>query len=109
MKNFVQNGRYMNLPAPYARESGEGALVGGLFGVAATKLDNGEIGVFATEGVYTLVKKTGASTGGAIGAAAYWVAADKEVTAVASTNAKIGNFAATCADGDAVASVRLSN
>jgi predicted RecA/RadA family phage recombinase len=109
MKNFVQDGRYMTLPAPYARDSGEGALIGGLFGVAVTNIANGVLGVFDTEGVYTLKKKTGTDTGGAVGAAAYWVAADKEVTAVATNNTKIGNFAKACVDGDTVASVRISN
>jgi predicted RecA/RadA family phage recombinase len=108
MKNFVQEGEYLRMTAPYAVSSGGGALVGATFGVAVTDLANAEVGVFALEGVYTLTKATGASTGGAQGAKAYWIAADKKVTAASSGNTLIGVFAATCADGDATANVRLN-
>jgi predicted RecA/RadA family phage recombinase len=107
MKNFIQDGEYMPLPAPYARNSGEGALIGALFGVAVSNVANGANGVFHTKGVYTLVKDTAASSGGAVGTKAYWIAADKEVTAASAGNVLIGTFAATCADGDATAKVRL--
>jgi len=108
MKNYIQEGENITLTAPYARLSGEGALVGALFGVAMADVDNGAEGVFTTEGVFTLAKATGASTGGAQGAKAYWVAASKSVSAASSGNTLIGCFAATCADGDATASVRLN-
>jgi predicted RecA/RadA family phage recombinase len=108
MKNFVQHGEYMTLTAPYARLSGEGALVGALFGIAVTDVASGEEGAFCTEGVFTQPKATGASTGGAQGAKAYWVAASKSFSAVASGNTLVGCFAATCADGDATCSVRLN-
>lgn len=108
MKNYVSEGENLTLTAPYARLSGEGALVGALFGVAVTDVENGAEGVFATEGIFTLAKATGASTGGAQGAKAYWVAASKSVSAAASGNTLIGVFAATCADGDATAQVRLN-
>jgi len=108
MKNYIQEGENITLTAPYARLSGEGALVGALFGVAMTDVDNAAEGVFATEGVFTLAKATGASTGGAQGAKAYWVAASKSVSAASSGNTLIGCFAATCADGDATCLVRLN-
>lgn len=108
MKNYIQEGENMTLTAPYARLSGEGALVGALFGVAMTDLANGEEGAFVTEGVFTLAKATGASTGGSQGAKAYWVTASKSVSAASAGNTLIGVFAATCADGDATASVRLN-
>jgi predicted RecA/RadA family phage recombinase len=108
MKNYIQPGENITLTAPYARLSGEGALVGALFGVAMTDVDNAAEGVFVTEGVFTLTKATGASTGGAQGAKAYWVAASKSVSAASAGNTLIGCFASTCADGDATASVRLN-
>jgi predicted RecA/RadA family phage recombinase len=108
MKNYVSAGENITLTAPYARLSGEGALVGALFGVAVTDVDNGAEGVFATEGIFTIAKATGASTGGSQGAKAYWVAGSKSVSAVSSSNTLIGVFAATCADGDATAQVRLN-
>ena len=98
----------MTLTAPYARSSGEGALVGALFGVAVADVANGEEGVFCTEGIFTLTKATGNGTGGSQGAKAYWVAASKSVSAASSGNTLIGCFAATCADGDATANVRIN-
>jgi predicted RecA/RadA family phage recombinase len=108
MKNYISEGENVTLTAPYARLSGEGALVGALFGVAYTDLANGEEGAFATQGIFTLAKATGASTGGSQGAKAYWVAGSKSVSAASSGNTLIGVFAATCADGDATAQVRLN-
>lgn len=108
MKNYIAEGENLTLTAPYARLSGEGALVGAIFGVAMTDVDNGADGVFVTKGIFTLAKATGASTGGAQGAKAYWVAASKSVSAASSGNTLIGVFAATCADGDATAQVRLN-
>jgi predicted RecA/RadA family phage recombinase len=109
MKNFVQDGDVLPLAAPYAVASGGGALIGATFGVAVTALASGEVGSFMLEGVFTLPKATGASTGGAFGTKAYWVAANKNVTAVASGNTLIGVFSATCADGDATCTVRLNS
>lgn len=108
MKNSIQEGDRLALAAPYAVSSGGGALIGATFGVAVTDLANGEVGTFELEGVFTLAKATGASTGGAQGAKAYWVAASKLISAVASGNTLIGVFAATCADGDATCTVRLN-
>lgn len=111
MKNYISEGENMTLTAPYARNAGEGALVGAIFGVAVTDVANGAEGVFCTEGIFTLAKATGASTGGSQGDKAYWVAASKSVSAAAGSNPAntlIGVFAATCADGDATAQVRLN-
>jgi len=108
MKNFIQEGDALDLPAPYAVSSGGGALIGSLFGVAVADLASGAVGTFNLEGVYTLPKATGTSTGGAVGAKVYWIAASKTVTAVASGNSLIGAFAAVAADGDATARVRLN-
>ena len=108
MKNSIQEGDRLALAAPYAVSSGGGALIGATFGVAVTDLANGEVGTFELEGVFTLAKATGASTGGAQGAKAYWVAASKLISAVASGNTLIGVFAALCADGDATCTVRLN-
>ncbi len=108
MKNFIQEGDYIDLTAPYDVASGGGALVGATFGVAVTTVANGAVASFATEGVFTLTKATGASSGGAQGALAYWNNTNKNVTAVSSGNTKIGVFMATCADADTTCRVRLN-
>ena len=108
MKNYIQEGETLDLAAPYAVSSGSGALVGATFGVAIADLANGAVGAFAIEGVYTLTKATGASTGGNQGALAYWDNTNKNVTAASSGHTKIGVFALTCANADATARVRLN-
>ena len=108
MKNYIQDGDTLDLAAPYAVSSGGGALVGATFGVAVTDLASGAVGAFATEGVYTLPKATGASTGGNQGALAYWDNTNKNITAASSNNTKIGVFALTCANADTTARVRLN-
>lgn len=108
MKNYIKEGEYMTLTAPYAVSSGGGALVGSLFGVAVADVANGAEGEFATCGVFELAKPTTANTGGAQGAKAYWDNSAKRITAVSTSNTLVGVFAATCTDGAAVCQVRLN-
>jgi predicted RecA/RadA family phage recombinase len=106
VKNSVQYGDTLALPAPYAVASGGGALIGSIFGVAVTALANGETGSFQLEGVYTLPKATGAAT---LGARAYWDDTAKKVTATSTSNTLVGVFVAAYASGDTSANVRLNN
>jgi predicted RecA/RadA family phage recombinase len=58
MTNFIQRGNTVTLTAPYAVTSGQAALVGSIFGLAATDIDNGAEGEFALEGVVDITKST---------------------------------------------------
>lgn len=86
--NYVQDGRIIDLVAPAAVASGEGALVGALFGIAISDLANGEEGPFGVAGVYSPKKK--AATAMTLGAKAYWDNAAKEVTPTVGSNTLIG-------------------
>jgi len=108
MKNYVQEGCYVEVPLPYARKSGEGVLVGSLFGVCVVDgAQNDSINIH-TEGVYDIAAATGASTDATVGALAYWDNSAKKVTPVSTSNTKIGVFLAAKATTDAVARVRLN-
>jgi len=61
MKNFVQNGDYLDFTAAATITSGQLVQVGDLHGVAMTDVANGARGVLALKGVYTLPKLTAAS------------------------------------------------
>ena len=61
MKNFVQNGDYLDFTAAATITSGQLVQVGSLHGVAVTDVANGAVGILALRGVYTLPKLTGAS------------------------------------------------
>ncbi|MEN9489709.1 MAG: hypothetical protein RJA63_158 [Pseudomonadota bacterium] len=108
MKNFVQNGEYVEVALPYARLSGEGVKIGGaLFGVCVVDGASGASINIHTEGVYDLTAATGAGTDAVVGAAAYWDDSAKKITSQASTHLQVGVFLAAKATTDAVARVRL--
>jgi predicted RecA/RadA family phage recombinase len=104
-KNYIQSGKTVTLAAPYQRNSGEGALVGALFGVALSTLANGASGEFATQGVFDLAKAVGAITQGAL---VYWDNTAKNVTTTSTSNTRIGCAIVAAASGDATVRVRLN-
>ncbi len=88
MKNYVQPGNTITLIAPYAVTSGDGLLVGSIFGVAAGDAANGEIVEATLTGVYDL-KKVGNQTWNA-GNRIYWDNTARETTKTATGNTLIG-------------------
>lgn len=69
-KNYIQPGKTITLAAPYARESGEGALIGSIFAVALVKLANAASGEWGTEGVWDLAKTSAQAW--TVGDKIYW-------------------------------------
>jgi predicted RecA/RadA family phage recombinase len=108
MKNYVQKGETLTLTAPYAVSSGAGALVGSIFGVAATDVASGGEGEFQVAGVFDLVRETGAGTGFSQGTLIYWDDTNKRITKTATGNKLIGVAVRAAADGDATGRVRLN-
>ena len=106
MKTFVQNGEVMELTAPYDRLSGEGALIGALFGVATVDVLNGAAANFLIQGVVT-IKKTSAQAW-TQGALIYWDNTAKEATNVSTSNTRIGVAAVAAANPSATGTVRLN-
>lgn len=88
MKNFVQDGRVLTVPAPYAVASGGGVLVGAIFGVAQNSVAQGADVPIVTQGVIELSTVTNAPV--AIGDVLYWDNAAKVVTKGTTGNTKIG-------------------
>ncbi|MGR3464083.1 DUF2190 family protein [Limimaricola sp.] len=105
MRNFIQPGNSITVPAPAAVFSGQGVIVGALFGVAATDAVTGEDVAISTMGVFELPKASGAI---AVGAKVYWIAADKTVTTTATGNTLIGAAIEAAATGAATVRVRLN-
>ena len=108
MKNYVQEGEYLEIVAPYDRSAGQGVLVGKLFGVCVDDVLSGNPVTIDTGDVFDLTKSTGTGTGAAQGYRAYWDDTAKAITAVSTSNILVGVFAVTAADGDAVARIRLN-
>jgi predicted RecA/RadA family phage recombinase len=104
MKNFVQRGDMITVTAPTGGvSSGQGVLVGNLFGVAATTAAEGESVEIATIGVYELPKLVSAVI--AAGARVAWDDTAKQVVLPATGMVPIGT--ATLAAGNGVATVRV--
>jgi predicted RecA/RadA family phage recombinase len=88
MKNRVQTGTNLTIPAPYAVTSGSGVKSGLIFGVAAGDALSGADVDLVTTGVFTLPKVS--TDGFAVGAAVFWNDTTKLVTSTVASNQKIG-------------------
>lgn len=106
MRNFVQPGAVITVPAPDVVVSGAGVLVGSLFGVAGHDAASGASLDLHVEGVFDL-PKTG-SQAWTVGAPIYWTGT--ACTTTASTNKLIGAAVAAVGSGagETVGRVRLN-
>lgn len=105
MKNFIQSGVNLTLPAPAAVLSGEVVIVGGIVGVAAGDASIGADVDLTTEGVFDLPKV--AANEFAVGAVVYWNSTTKLATTTASGNTKIGHAVAAAGNPSASVPVKL--
>lgn len=104
MKNFIQRGDVITVIAPTGGvASGQGVLVGNLFGVAATTVAEGESAEIATIGVYELPKLVSAVI--AAGARVAWDDTAKQVVLPGTGMVPIG--IASVAAGNGVGTVRV--
>ena len=106
MKNFVQPGEAITVPAPAAVKSGDLVIVGSLFGVAETDADSGADVALNTSGVFTLGKVSAQAW--TVGARIYWDGTAGNATTTASGNTLIGHAISAAANPSATGNVRLS-
>ncbi|MEM9838535.1 MAG: capsid cement protein [Pseudomonadota bacterium] len=88
MKNFVQPGNAVTVPAPTAITSGDGVLIGELFGVASTDAASGADVALQASGVFDLPKEATTDTY-SLGDPVEWDAANTRVRAL-DAGTKIG-------------------
>jgi predicted RecA/RadA family phage recombinase len=106
MKNAVQDGRVITVPAPAGgAESGSCLIVGNLFGVAAYTVAEGQPLELVTKGVFLLPKVSSAVF--AIGDRVAWDAATNMIDVPASGRMPIGIATEAAGDGIGTLSVRL--
>ena len=84
MKNYVQPGNTITLTAPYAVASGDGLLVGSIFGIAAGAAALGEPVETALVGVFEITKV--GSQAWTVGARVYWDDTNKRCTCLLYTS-----------------------
>ena len=104
MTNKTHEGHTIVLAAPYDRLSGQGALVGSIFGVAVVDVLSTVSAAFETEGVFDITKAAGAVTQGA---KMYWDNTAKNTTTTSTSNTFIGYATQAQASGDATCRIKL--
>ena len=106
MKNYVQAGENLTIPAPCAVTSGGGVKSGLIFGVASGDAASGADVDLVTEGVFDLPKVSTDTF--AIGAAVYWNDTSKLITSTTSGNTKIGLAVEAVGNPSGSVNVRLN-
>lgn len=105
MRNYIQEGEAIQVAAPYAVTSGQGVLVGALFGVAAADAASGADVVIATSGIFDITAL--ATDTATVGAKLYWDNGNRRLTTTASTHICAGVATAAKANGDTTARIKL--
>lgn len=105
MRNKVQSGNVITVIAPALVLSGQGVLVGALFGVATGDALQGTPVEIVRKDVFDLAAN-GADTA-AQGAKAYWDNTAKRITTTATNNTLVGAFTAAKTASDSTARVLL--
>jgi predicted RecA/RadA family phage recombinase len=88
MKNFIQPGDSLTLVAPYAVTSGQGVLVGAIFGVAAYDAAQNAAIECQTEGVFDITKEPALAI--TAGARLFWDNTNRRITTTATGNFHVG-------------------
>lgn len=106
MKNFIQNGTMISITAPAGGvTSGQGVIVGNIFGIAAKTAAEGESVEIATTGVYELPKAPSAVI--AFGARVSWDDTGKQIVLPDTDMYPIGTAVLAAGNGVTTLRVRL--
>jgi predicted RecA/RadA family phage recombinase len=106
MKNYIQEGRMITVVAPAGGvTSGDGVVIGALFGIASKTAAAGETVTIATEGVFDLPKLASAVI--AVGAKVSWDDTAKQVNAPGTGRYPIGIAIEAAGNGATAVRVRL--
>ena len=110
MKNYVQNGDYVEFTAGATITSGQLVQVGSLHGVSVTDVANGAKGTLAMEGVFTLPKLTAAAGDACTaGGPVYFSSGSVSGSDSSGTRKLVGHSLAAAAQAATTVQVRLSN
>lgn len=104
-RNYVGPGDKFRGTAPYALTSGQGALVGAIFGVAQNDAANGAEVVLDTTGVYDITKEPSLVI--AVGVRVFWDNTNRRITTTTTGNWMVGFAWAAAAGADATVRVKL--
>jgi predicted RecA/RadA family phage recombinase len=106
MKNQIQKGEVITVPAPVGGiASGEGAIIGNIFGIAAYAAAEGDPLELATTGVYQLSKATAAVL--TVGARVAWDNTAKNINVLGAGRFPVGVATESAGNGITSVAVRL--
>ncbi|MFN3614848.1 MAG: DUF2190 family protein [Rubrimonas sp.] len=106
MKTYIQNGHVITVPTPAGGiASGDGLIVGNIFGIAAYSAAEGDPLELATTGVYKLPKASAAMF--AVGARVAWDNTAKQVNTPGAGRFPIGVAVEAAGTGVTSVAVRL--
>ena len=106
MKNHIQKGDVITVPAPAGGiTSGEGTIIGSIFGIAACAAAAGEPVELATTGVYQLPKAT--ATVLTVGARVAWDNPAQNITVPGTGRFPVGIATEAAGNGSTSVAVRL--
>ena len=106
MQNYIQNGHVITVATPVGGiASGEGAIIGNIFGVAAYSAAVGEPVELATTGVYQLPKATAAVL--TVGARVAWDNTAKNINVPGAGRFPVGVAIEAAGNGITSVAVRL--
>ena len=106
MKTYIQNGHVITVPTPTGGiASGDGLIVGSIFGIAAYSAAEGDPLELAITGVYKLPKASAAVL--TVGARVAWDNTAKQVNAPGAGRFPIGIAAEAAGNGVTSVAVRL--
>ena len=88
MKTFIQPGDSLTVTAPYAVTSGQGVLVGALFGIAAFDAAISTSVEVQTKGVFDVTKEPALAI--TAGARVFWDNTNRRITTTATSNFQVG-------------------
>lgn len=104
--NYKQPGSVLDLAAPYDRTTGEGALIGAIFGVALSTVLNTVTGQFKTDGVWSLAKTSAQAW--TVGAKIYWDNTNKRCDTDSTVGMLIGTAVEAADNPSSTGVVRLN-
>jgi predicted RecA/RadA family phage recombinase len=108
MRNYVSSGDYLVVTAPRTVTSGEGVLVGSIFGVAEDGATSGDTDlVIETEGVFDLAKTSAQAW--TAGAKVYWDNTNFRCDSDSTVGQFVGHATAAAANPSSTGRVRLAS
>ena len=110
MKNWIQDGDKLDYTAPSNVVSGQLVQIGNLHGVAVADIASGEVGAVKLEGVYSLLKLTGASADACtLGGPVYFSSGSVSGSDSSGTRKLVGHSIEVAAQAITTVKVRLLN